>query len=265
LVTHPEDDTDSEVEIMPPRSRAKKTAAMRQRDVVAPAMKRNQRILDPTKTEHAAMLAGASKAGAEYYDSEAEELPGGVKDTTRPDLFRNVAWGTFATDFSKDEEFVAEPAFTQFVPGRFELLPDGTVRDQKEKLVVKLLDKNGKKRIFANPPPRDWASQEAITALNKRTVQQIRRNTRVRFREVVQAYVAEERAWILANLEGGKPAKGWKKFVEEFNECFEGKVLVGTAGARPYRSHSSLTKEVERFGDFYGKGLVPVPAKRIRK
>lgn len=65
---------------------------------------------------------------------------------------------------------------------------------------------------------------------------------------MVQIYVEEKRRWILANLSAGKPTKGWKRFVAQFNEAFEGKTLVGTAGIRPYRSHSSLTKEVERLG-----------------
>ncbi|KAI1524217.1 hypothetical protein PtrSN002B_011259 [Pyrenophora tritici-repentis] len=58
--------------------------------------------------------------------------------------------------------------------------------------------------------------------LSKRTVQKIRRNTKVRFRVVVQAYVSEECRWILANLIAGKRNKGWKEFVEE---VFEGKTL----------------------------------------
>ncbi|RYO44895.1 hypothetical protein AA0113_g10638 [Alternaria arborescens] len=231
-----------------------------------PTMKRLKRILDPQKTEHAVLIAAATKDGAEYYDSDASDVAGDVKDTTKPELFRNVTWGAYATSYDNDADFQAQPESTQFVPGRFELLADGTVRDQKHKLVIKLLDKNRKKRIFANPPPRDWASQEAITALNKRTVQQIRRNTSVRFREVVQAYVQEERTWILANLTNGKPTKGWKTFVEEFNKTFAGRIPVGAAGARPVRSHSSLTKEVERFGaEFYTKGLIPVPAKKEAK
>lgn len=126
--------------------------------------------------------------------------------------------------------------------------------DQKAKLIVKLTDKVGNKRIFTNPPPRDWNSQEAMSSLNKRTVQQIRRNTNVRFREVVLPYVSDERRWILAN---GKPTKGWKSFVEDFNMEFEGKKLVGVEGVRPGRTHSSLTKEVDRFGGFYSKGQVP--------
>lgn len=270
LVTHHEDEIESEIEIMPRKRQVKKDVQFAPTlppiPIVAPTMKRARRILDPNQVGHAALVASATKAGTEYYDSDAEDVAGDVKDTTKPELFRNVAWGTYATSYDNDSDFQASPDFTQFVPGRFELLPNGTVRDQKYKLVVKLLDKNGKKRIFANPPPRDWTSQEAITALNKRTVQQIRRNTNVRFREVVQAYVIEERQWILANLTAGKPTKGWKAFVKAFNQTFGGKVLVGTAGARPFRSHSSLTKEVERFGaDFYMKGRVPVPGKKETK
>jgi hypothetical protein len=134
------------------------------------------------------------------------------------------------------------------------------VSDQKAKLGIKLLDNAGRKRIFTNPPPRDWNNQEAISALNKRTVQQIRRNTCVRFRDVVHAYVQAERRWILANLVNGKPEVGWRDFVKQFNAQFEGKVVEGATGPRPFRSVSSLTKEVERFGPmWYAKGLVPLP------
>jgi hypothetical protein len=274
LVTSPEDDTDSEVDIMPPTKKAKKAKTAlapteeegveeKKAGLQLPTMKRNARILDPTNPSHALLLASASKCGPEYYDSDADEAPGEPPSTTKPNLFRNVVWGDFATNYSNDADFSPSPSFSQFVPGRFEVLPDGTLRDQKEKLVIKLLDKAGRKRIFTNPPPRDWYSQETITALNKRTVQQIRRNTDVRFREVVRAYVGEERAWILANLANGKPVRGWKTFVEEFNSVFGGKVLAGVEGERPFRSHSSLTKEVERFGaEFYGKGLVPSGGKR---
>ena len=126
--------------------------------------------------------------------------------------------------------------------------------------MVKLLDNAGRKRIFTNPPPRDWTDQEAISALNKRTVQQIRRNTNVRFRDIVHAYVQEERRWILANLTNGKPVMGWKEFVDMFNHAFQGKVLQGAKEPRPFRSLSSLTKEIERFGPmWYAKGLVPLP------
>jgi hypothetical protein len=59
---------------------------------------------------------------------------------------------------------------------------DGSAADQKAKLVIKLTDGNGKKHIYTNPPPRHWNNQEAITALNKRIVQQTRRTTSVLFR-----------------------------------------------------------------------------------
>ena len=146
---------------------------------------------------------------------------------------------------------------TQFVPGRFELLPDGTAFDQKHKLLIRLTDTHSRTRIFTNPPPLDWTDQVAITALNKRSVQQIRRNTHVRFREVVAHYVKQEREWILKHLVAGKPRDGWKKFVVAFNRKFKGKVLDKTGVPRPERSHSSLTKEVERFGGVYSQGGIP--------
>lgn len=248
-------DTDSEIETPKPSL-----------SVINPATNRNKRIFNPSDPIHASLIAAATKAGPEYYDSDASSEPGDVKSTTKPHLFRNVRWGSFATSYDDDANFSREPDFTQFVPGRFEVRPDGSVSDQKAKLVIKLLDHNGDKRIFANPPPRDWASQAAISTLNKRSVQQIRRHTHVRFREVVTPYVEEERAWILANLTAGKPTKGWKAFVGEFNKRFEGKVVKGVQGERPARTHSSLTKEVERFGPkFYALGEVPFLAKKEKK
>ncbi|KAF2621102.1 hypothetical protein BU25DRAFT_307008, partial [Macroventuria anomochaeta] len=220
-------------------------------------LKRSERMLDPSDPGHAKLIAAATKAGSEYYDSDADELPGNVKETNKPQLFRNVRWGSLATDYSNPADFTTEPEFTQFVPGRFERLPDGTASDQKGKLIIKLTDKQHRQRIFLNPPPRDWNNQEAITALNKRTVQQIRRNTFIRFREVVEPYVEEEREWILAHLTEGKPTGGWKKFVHAFNREFEGRVLGPSGVKRPERSHSSLTKEVERFGEVYARGVVP--------
>lgn len=145
---------------------------------------------------------------------------------------------------------------TQFVPGRYELLPSGVAFDQKHKLLLRLTDTSNRQRIFTNPPPIDWNSQLAITALNKRTVQQIRRNTRVRFREVVTPYITEERQWIKEHLEAGKPRDGWRKFVAGFNARWAGK-RGAWEGERPERSHSSLTKEVERFGGVYAEGGVP--------
>ncbi|KAL1594816.1 hypothetical protein SLS59_008629 [Nothophoma quercina] len=220
-------------------------------------LKRSERILDPANPEHARLIAAAPKAGSEYYDSDADDLPGSVKDTNKPHLFRNVKWGSLATDHSNPTDFTTEPEFTQFVPGRYELLPSGIASDQKRKLIIKLTDKQHRQRIFLNPPPCDWNNQEAITTLNKRTVQQIRRNTPVRFREVVEPYVKEEREWILAHLTDGKPTGGWKRFVKEFNRAFEGRVLEVGGVRRPERSHSSLTKEVERFGKMYARGVVP--------
>ncbi|KAH6632929.1 hypothetical protein C7974DRAFT_310542, partial [Boeremia exigua] len=220
-------------------------------------MKRSERILDPKNPDHARLIAAATKAGPEYYDSDADDLPGKVKETSKPELFRNVKWGALATDYSDPAAFPTEPEFTQFVPGRYELLPTGVAADQKAKLLLRLTDATGRARIFTNPPPRSWTCQAALTALNKRTVQQIRRNTAVRFRDVVQPYVREEREWILAHLEGGRPVGGWKVFVAGFNAAFEGKVLAGGGGVRQGRSHSSLTKEVERFGGVYAGGEVP--------
>jgi hypothetical protein len=242
-------------------------------------LKRSERMLDPRNPEHAVLIAAAPKAGSEYYDSEAEDLPGPVKDTTKPHLFRNVKWGTLATDYSDPTAFPTEPELyvppvfaltilvitntthsTQFVPGRYELLPDGTAFDQKHKLLIRLTDTHSRTRVFTNPPPLDWNDQVAITALNKRSVQQIRRNTHVRFREVVAPYVKQEREWIVNHLEAGKPKDGWKKFVVAFNRRFKGKVLDKKGPPRPERSHSSLTKEVERFGGVYSQGGIPETA-----
>jgi hypothetical protein len=243
------------------------------------SLKRSERMLDPRNPEHAVLIAAAPKAGPEYYDSEAEDLPGPVKDTTKPHLFRNVKWGALATGYSDPTAFPTEPELyvppvfaltipiiintthsTQFVPGRFELLPDGTAFDQKHKLLIRLTDTHSRTRVFNNPPPLDWNDQVAITALNKRSVQQIRRNTHVRFREVVAPYVKQEREWIVNHLEAGKPKGGWKKFVVAFNRRFKGKVLDKKGPPRPERSHSSLTKEVERFGGVYSQGGIPETA-----
>ncbi|KAH7082921.1 hypothetical protein BKA63DRAFT_529852 [Paraphoma chrysanthemicola] len=240
--------------------------SVRQLSLSQPAMKRSERMLDLKNPEHAQLIAGAPKAGPEYYDSDADEIPGDIKGIKKSHLFRNVSWGAYATSTTNDDEFTTHPEFTQFVPGRFELLADGTVADQKRKLVIKLKDATGNKKVFQNPPPRDWTNQEALTALNKRTVQQIRRCTNVRFREPVEAYLPVERRWILANLKDGKPIKGWKAFVAAFNKEFDGRVVEGSLAARQARTHSSLTKEVERFGkDWYAKGRVPVLAKKEKK
>ncbi|KAF3006901.1 hypothetical protein E8E13_011142 [Curvularia kusanoi] len=255
-----DDDTDSEIEILPqprkptkpslktPTSKARSPRPKRvkfnpepsdsesnesnESDYTTPKshtvlasinLKRADRMLDPNNPEHAALIAAAPKAGTEYYDSDAEELLGPVKDTSKPHLFRNVQWGSLASDYSDPNAFPAEPEFTQFVPGRYELLPNGTAYDQKHKLLIRLTDTSSRRRIFTNPPPRDWTNQSAITALNKRSVQQIRRNTPVRFREVVTPYIAPEREWITQHLKDGKPTGGWRAFVDAFNEEFAGK------------------------------------------
>jgi hypothetical protein len=231
--------------------------------LVQPTMKRKDRIVDPSKPEDAALIAAATKAGAGIYDSDLEDLPNAeLKGVKKRELFRNVKWGSAATDFANND-FSKNLAFTQFVPGRWERQLDGTVVDQKHKLLVKLTDHSGEKRIFANPPPADWSNQEALTILNKRTVQQIRRNTETRFRKVVVPYVLEERRWIVANLQQGKPVGTWEAFVDAFNERFEGVVVAGALEPRSARTISSLCKEVERFGaKYYSKGLVPLAVKK---
>lgn len=72
-------------------------------------LKRSERILDPKNAEHAKLIAAAPKAGPEYYDSDADELPGNVKDTSKPHLFRNVKWGSLATDYTNPGAFSTEP------------------------------------------------------------------------------------------------------------------------------------------------------------
>ena len=217
---------------------------------------RKQRTVDPANPVDALLIAATPKAGSDIYNSDDEDHPSPID---KHNLFRNVRWGPSASDYSSPDSFPTTPDFQQFVPGRFERLPDGSLRDQKHKLLVKLTSKDGRKLIFKNPPPKDWTNQKAMTALNKRISQQIRRNTDVRFREEVEPYVREEREWICKNLVGGKPVGGWKAFVKAFNERFEGEQVDGVEGVRPGRSHSSLTKEIERFGEeFYKVGKVPV-------
>lgn len=77
--------------------------------LVARPLKRNQRILDPKVAAHATLIASASKVGDEIYDSDEESLPGDVEGTTKPHLFRNVDWGSAASDFSNDADFPTEP------------------------------------------------------------------------------------------------------------------------------------------------------------
>lgn len=229
-------------------------------------IKRAQRIIDPENAADAILITSASRAGPDYYDSDADDLPGpikGMKDTANH--FRNVKWGVYATDKSNNADFPAIPTFRTFVPGRFERLADGTAFDQKHKLIVKLTDTKGTKHIYANPPPRDWSNQDAITALNKKTVQQIRRNTEVKFRAPVIEYVEVERVWILAHLKDGAPEHSWTRFVGDFNKQFAGKSVQGVEDPRPTRSQSSLSKEVSGRKEFYGKGIVPVLGKVAEK
>jgi hypothetical protein len=72
-------------------------------------LKRSERILDPANSEHAKLIAAAPKAGPEYYDSDLDDLPGNVKETNKPHLFRNVKWGSLATDYSNPADFIMEP------------------------------------------------------------------------------------------------------------------------------------------------------------
>ncbi|KAF2274036.1 uncharacterized protein EI97DRAFT_134426 [Westerdykella ornata] len=240
-----------------------KTAADTNEDhvLVLQTMKRSARILNPEDPVDAALIAEAEKhKDTTLYDTD-DEREGDLKgNISKPELFRNVRWKDVAYD-TDVEPFEPTLDFNGFVPGRFERMPDGTVRDQKSKLLTKLVDANGNRRIYRNPPPKDWNNQEALTALNKRIVQQIRRNSNVRFRRQVVPYEQFEREWILKNLNSsGKPKKGWIEFVADFNEQFEGKVFDGVIEPRPQRSVSSLTKEVDRFHDDYSQGRVPEPA-----
>ncbi|KAF2689891.1 hypothetical protein K458DRAFT_289253 [Lentithecium fluviatile CBS 122367] len=253
--------TAKKTKISPPETESDSDSTPATNNVILmqPRMKRKERIVDPSNPADAALIAAATKAGTDIYDSDAEDLPNGaLKGVKKRHLFRNVNWGPAASDLTNDSEFPADPGFTQFVPGRWERQSDGTVADQKRKLLVKLTNKYGRKRIFCNPPPADWSSQEAITALNKRTVQQIRRCTGVRYRGVVTPYVEEERVWIRDNLRDGRPVGTWAEFVKAFNGRFRGKMSAGAVEPRPERTKPSLSKEVERFGQFYSKGLVPV-------
>jgi len=229
--------------------------------LVEPKLKRTERMVDPNKPEDAALIAQATKAGSEIYDSDAEDLAGDVKGAGKPGLYRNVKWGVSATSF---QNFKQTEPFVDFVPGRWERQPDGSVRDQKYKLLVKFFDFKGKQKIFKNPPPKDWNDQTALTALNKRSVQQWRRHTKYRFRKVVTQYIHEERVWILEHLNAeGKPTVGWKPFVKNFNDKFEGEIIAGQDEPRPARTQSSMTKEIERFASEYKAGRVPVPVERV--
>jgi len=225
--------------------------------LVEPKLKRSARIVDPSNPAHAELIRQATLVGSEIYEEDvAQDLPGDPPNCSRPELYRNVKWGTAATSY---DEFKQTEPFIDITPGRYELQPDGTVKDQKYKLVVKLYDLKGNRKIFRNPPPKDWNNQAALSALNKRIVQQWRRNTRYRFRKAVTPYLPEERAWILKTLnDRGKPASSWKSFVQDFNAKFEGQMLTGQDAPRPERTQSSLSKEISRFSVDYKAGKAPV-------
>lgn len=256
-----------DIEMTDPEDSTEPTGSDEELELWLPKMKRSKRIVNPNDPDDAALIAEAieegKKAGEEIYDSDAEEAKDELTNMRKPQLFRNVVWGNAAYDTDGDDFEMSR--FIQFVPGRWERMPDGTVEDQKRKLCINLIDHKGVRRIFKNPPPKDWSNQEALTILNKRIVQQIRRNTNVRFRANVTPYTQDERGWILANLnKEGKPRKGWKRFVAEFNDNFSGKNVDGKD--RPERSHSSLTKEVERFSEqYYKQGKIPEPVKDADK
>ncbi|KAH7135780.1 hypothetical protein B0J11DRAFT_597005 [Dendryphion nanum] len=236
--------------------------------LMKPKNKRSERIVNDEDPVDAALIAQAiadgNMAGEDIYDTD-NDMPGNAPLVSKPELYRNVCWGSTALRMEgPDSDF--EPGFVQFVPGRWERMPDGTIRDQKKKLVVKLTDLSGQRRIFKNPPPKDWKNQEVITLMNKRAVQQIRRNTDIRFREVVTPYAQAERQWILDHLDNNvKPVDGWPAFVDGFNKAFKGKIIEGDNKPRPKRSHSSLTKEVERFSHVYHQNRVPVPGLDVDK
>jgi hypothetical protein len=106
---------------------------------------------------------------------------------------------------------------------------------------------------------------EALNATTRRIEQQMRRDSKYRFRDRVEPYVQEERAWILTQLKSdGKPMKGNKGLERDFNEKFAGKLCVETGNkARPKRTISSLSKEVSR--PEYKKGFAPHPIKDADK
>ncbi|KAF2706314.1 hypothetical protein K504DRAFT_338534, partial [Pleomassaria siparia CBS 279.74] len=253
------DFTDSDIEVLP--TKKPKSTSTKDLSLITPAMGRRSRIVNTSKPEDAALIQQSTKAGPEYYDSDAEDLPGPVKGVSKPELYRNVQWGSAATC---DQGYEDSVPHSQLVPGRWERQPDGTLLDQKFKLLVKFVDTDGHKKVYTNPPPKDWNDQAAISALNKRIAQQWRRGSNFRFRPVVTTYSQTERAWILENLgDDGRPKQSQSQFVEDFNERFMGKVVAGEL--RGYRTCSSLTKELERFKPQYKAGVVPVPAARRAK
>jgi hypothetical protein len=225
---------------------------------------------DPKNAELIAKaIADGKMAGDEVYDTDGEDDPNTInKNVKNPEWYQPVRWGekTFDTEDATWNPTVLEE-FTNFVPGRWEHMPNGEVRDQKHKCIIKLVDLNGKKVTFHNNPPKDWSDQKAISALSKRVVQQIRRNTNYRFRDVVTPYLPEERKWILTQLNVGKPKKGFRAFRADFNKQFAGKKLAGDDSVRPYRSESSLQKELDGRKEDYKNGHIPVlcPVNEKRK
>jgi hypothetical protein len=106
------DDDDSEPDLEAPKAKVakrepRKTQARKiqpaQRRNLAPATsKRSERILNPNNAEDANLIAGATKVGAEYYDSDADDLSGAIPGMggTKANLFRHVKWGSYAEDES---------------------------------------------------------------------------------------------------------------------------------------------------------------------
>ncbi|KAF2021000.1 hypothetical protein BU24DRAFT_469768 [Aaosphaeria arxii CBS 175.79] len=234
-----------------------------------PIMTRASRMVDELNPQDARLIQEAiqqgRKAGSDVYDSDPEaDYKEELKQYNKKNVYRNVRWGDGAYQTNAPDDQWKVTNFTPFVPGRWERMPDGTLRDQKEKCIIRILDQQGKKRIFLNHPPKDWNDHAALAALNKRVVQQIRRHTKIRFRNAALPYAQEERIWISKNLKPNetKPLKGWGRFVAEFNEAFQGKTLGEFPHQpRPARTQSSLSKEVERFAKIYKSGDIPITAK----
>lgn len=233
-------------------------------------------MVDPKDPEDRRLINAAESQGkglgAAYWAADPQDRTPDIKGCKNPRSFQNVLWnqGLDRTDLPdgewEDSDFTQNPLY---VPGRWERMPDGSVRDQAWKLVVRLTDANGNRKVILNYPPRDWDDKETITALNKRQTQQIRRWTDKRLRDVVVPYAQQERQWILDNLnKDAKPTTGtWKAFTERFNAAHQGKTLQeAPLQPRPERTTSSITKEVARFAkEYYSKGRVPNPNETAAK
>jgi hypothetical protein len=229
-------------------------------------MNGSDRALNPKDEELARRTNTVTWAGADYYDDDlTKDLSGNIEGLKMPDLFRNVAWGPYTTNKSNDTEFPTSPTFRKLVPGRLARRPDGSIIDQKSKLVVKLTDAYGRKRIFTSPPPRDWRNERAISILNKRIAYQIRRSTEVERRAHWSEYTVVERTWIRDNLIAGQPPNGYTLLATEFNKRFADKILEKGTHPRPTRTRLALRREVVRYRpDFYSKGLVPMVFKKAK-